>query len=160
MQMGQESSCWFLPNEGFTSCNRRKEMKAALGEIAVHCSTITKCLRERPLGSYKTTGWDSDDDAQMSDTTEAILSGLAIQLFVSVWEIFWMILLPKATVYSHLTQSLGFVSRCLQWVVRMLALVEKRQELKTHKNCWPRCNRWRITNGRMWRHLTSIGYIL
>jgi hypothetical protein len=87
-----------------------------LGQDAVAYSMVTKYARSAQLSSRKEATPPEAPDVERSSVDEAILTALAKFPFSSVRELLRRICLPRSTVHRHLTQSLRFTVRHLQWV--------------------------------------------
>jgi hypothetical protein len=87
-----------------------------LGKDAVAYSTVTKYTRSAQFSGRKEATPPEALDVERSPVNETILITLAEFPFSPVRELSRRICLPRSTVHRHLTQSLHFTVRHLQWV--------------------------------------------
>jgi hypothetical protein len=94
------------------------DLVRTLGKDAVAYSTVTRSARSAQFsGRKETTPPEAPDkDVERSPVEEALLTALAEFLFSSLRELSRRICLPRSPAHRHLTQSLRFPVRYLQWV--------------------------------------------
>jgi hypothetical protein len=104
-------------------------LACTLGKDAVAYSAVTKYARSAQFCGRKEATPPEAPDVERSPVDEAILTALAEFPFPfsSVGELLRRICLPRSTVprHRHLTQSLRFTVRHLQWVPHFLTAEQK-----------------------------------
>jgi hypothetical protein len=114
--MNQRSTVVYLAKKDLSVITVHHDLVATPGPEAVSYSSVTHYLREAIFVSSNSPANRPGAESQFDDWDQAILLALAEQLFVSVRELAWLTHLPRTTVHTRLTQSLGFCMRDLRWV--------------------------------------------
>jgi hypothetical protein len=100
-----------------------------LGKDAVAYSTVTKYARSAQFSVRKEVTAPEAPDVEHSPIDETILITLSEFPFPfplsSVRDLSRRICLPRSTVHRHITQSLRFTARYLQWVPHFLTPEQK-----------------------------------
>ena len=131
--MDQKTICLYLELKGMNAMEIYIELNTVLGSNAVSYSTITKYLRSGKISSKEEKYEIIEQNQSEKLIDDAILSALAREPSASVRRIANMTMLPKSSVYRHLTSSLGFVAKHLKWVPHKLNFEQKCQRVEKSK---------------------------
>jgi transposase len=127
--MDQRSICLFLEMKGLSARAIHNELTEVLGPEAIAYSTVTKYLR---LGKMTTEieeipFIEFEHEENLID--QAITLALNDEPFASIRQIARKTLLPRSTIYRHLTNSMGFVVKHLRWVPHNLSDDQKQMRI-------------------------------
>jgi hypothetical protein len=123
--MDQKPIVLYLRMKGMALDAIHDDLVRTLGKDAVAYSTVTKYARSAQVSGRNEAAPLEAPDVKRSPIDEAILTALAELPFSSVRELSRRICLPRSIVHQHLTQSLRFTVRRLQWVPHFLTEEQK-----------------------------------
>ena len=160
--MDQRSICLFLEMKGLSARAIHNELIAVLGSEAVAYSTVTKYLRLRkhPNDFAETVFIESIKEENFID--QAITLALNEEPFASIRQIARKTLLPRSTIFRHLTLSMGFVMKHLRWVPHNLSDDQKQMRVDKSNDLLQLLNSmkhhsWKniVTLDESWFYLTT-----
>lgn len=123
--MDQKSIVSYLSLKGMTAVQIHADLVATLKGEAVSYGSVTRYLRSKSFIDVKNLMQNGPPDQGLSEIDEAILAALEEQPFASVRQLSRATHLASSTVYSHLTQKLGYTVRHLRWVPHILSEADK-----------------------------------
>jgi hypothetical protein len=118
---GAKINCALPRQKGLQPLAIHRDITATLGAEAVGYSSMTRYLRDPVLFSSNPVPALPEQECQPDDCGQAILRALAEQPFPLIRELSRLTQLPRTTVHTRLTQSLGFRVRHLGWVPHRLS---------------------------------------
>jgi hypothetical protein len=118
--MAQRPIVAYISPKEISAREIHEDIVATLGPDAVSYSSDTRYLRAARFPPSKPEPHPADVQRDLDDSDQTILAALKDIPFASVQKLSRPTHLPSMIVYRRLTQSLGFVTRHLRWVLHAL----------------------------------------